>query len=147
MDDPGSYSAVYEANLRSRCRRNRHSRIARSALSMPQDQERIPVACSFSGMLQAGILTMWDDRAAYHLLATRTSGSDSSVIGLPVWKVLRHAVEQGRVFDVDGVGIPRNRLFFKGFGRRIALRVVVARTSMTDRVTRKVIGLLLPGAG
>lgn len=146
-NDPEGFAAFYEINLRSLGQRNRYSRIAQvCAAAIARDQGRILVARDPARRLQAGIFTVWDNEAAYHLLATRTPSSDNSVISLLVWNALRHAVQHGRIFDFDGIGSPGNRLFFNGFGGRITPRFVVARSSMKYRVVRKAVGLILPNA-
>lgn len=82
------------------------------------------------GIVHAGALIVWDRRAAYYLVAGgdpahRTSGAGSLVM----WHALQHAASICELFDFQGSMRESIERFFRGFGGRQHLHLLVERTN------------------
>jgi Acetyltransferase (GNAT) domain len=107
---------------------------ARQGLPTPRsvaELERLEVACARHGAgvmlfarddahrLHAAVWVVWDEQAAYYLLAgaepgLRTSGASS----LLVWEAIMRAREHTDVFDFHGSMVQPIERFFRSFGAR-----------------------------
>ncbi len=135
--DPAEFAAFYDANLQAGGRTNTTSRMRQVCEAAVAHQSgQFFAARDSGGDLAAAIFTVWDQRAAYYLLATRAPSSGNGAISLLIWNAIRHAHENGLMFDFDGVGTRGSRLFFTGFGGTASPRFIVSRFSYACRVAQ-----------
>jgi predicted nucleic acid-binding protein len=135
LDDPDAFSAMYEANLRSRGLVNHQRRIpAVCAAALAHNQGHVLAVRDDTGAALGAIFVAWDHESAYYLLATRALASDNGVMSLLVWDAIRDATARGLMFDFDGLGTPGSRLFYTGFGGQIAPRYIASRYSVGHRI-------------
>ncbi len=148
LDDPAAFSALYDTNLQARGLTNHQHRIETvCAAALTHGQGQILAAIDGSGHALGAIFVAWDRVSAYYLLATRTPGSDNGVMSLLVWQAIRDAAAAGLIFDFDGLGTPGSRLFYTGFGGRIAPRYIACRYSLGHRATGAVCRTLTAAGG
>ena len=135
--DPEAFAATYEANLRQRNLTNTAPRMMQvCAAALAHDSGRFFVAKDSTGVVEAAVFIVWDQRTAYYLLATRAPSSDNGAVSLLIWHAVRDAHARGLVFDFDGVGTPGSRIFFTGFGGLITPRYIVSRYSLGSRAAQ-----------
>ncbi|MFH1924094.1 MAG: GNAT family N-acetyltransferase [Planctomycetota bacterium] len=82
-----------------------------------QGQRRIFFAVDAREHVHAVVYLVWDNRAAYHLMAggdpeLRSSGAAS----LLAWQAIQHAATVSKVFDFEGSMIEPIERFFRAFG-------------------------------
>lgn len=137
LDDPERFAAFYDANLRARGLVSRYPQnAALCAAAIAHGQGRLLGATSEAGVLLGAVFIIWDQDAAYYRLSTRSSEADNGVISLLLWHAIRDAAGRGIVFDFDGIGTSGSRLFFTGFGGRVAPRFKTTKHSTAYRAAR-----------
>jgi hypothetical protein len=135
LRDAGEFAAVYQRNLDARGLTNYYRRIAEvAAAAVSHGAGRILAAHDAAGEIAAAILYVWDSRTAYYLLTTRNSAAANSAVSLLVWTAIQDCAQRGLVFDFDGVGTAGSRVFYTGFGGRVAPRYIVSRFTLMHRV-------------
>lgn len=90
------------------------------------------------GATKAAILCVWDRRACYYLMSTRSIDSGNGAIPLLIWNAIQMASSMGLVFDFDGVSSKGAILFFSGFGGETTPRYIVSRSSRYYQVLRQI---------
>ena len=135
--DPAEFVRAYECNLATRRRHNFYHRMGPvCAAALQHGRGRILAVRSECGELLAAIVVVWDQRAMYYLLTTRSPHADNSTVSLLVWHAITMANERSLVFDFDNVGSPGSRLFYSGFGGQVEPRYVVDRKTAPYRAGR-----------
>ncbi len=140
LQDPDEFMSFYDKNLRLRGIRNHYDAdICRTTIAecLRRNAGRITVAVDSRRQLQAGVFTVWDERASYYLMTTRTPDADNGAISLLIWSAIKHASKNGLVFDFDGFNTAGDIQFFTRFGGRIVPRYVIEKASMSYRVVCK----------
>ena len=136
ITDPVEFVHAYEANLASRQRQNYYGRMgAVCAAALQHGRCRI-LAIREGGAILAAIVVVWDQRAMYYLLTTRSPAADNGMVSLLVWHGIKLANEKSLVFDFDNVGSPGSRLFYSGFGGQVEPRYMVNRKTRSYRACR-----------
>jgi len=139
LHDPQAFAAIYEANLGRRGLVNEHRHIpAVCAAAIAHGHGHVLAVRDRGGATLGAVFVAWDHAVAYYLLATRAPGSDNGVMSLLVWHAIRDATARGLMFDFDGLGTPGSRVFYTGFGGRIAPRYIATRFSLGHRVANSV---------
>lgn len=105
--------------------------------SVTRRRGRILAARHHDGRLAAAIVYIWDARASYYLLTTRTREAGNGAVSLLIWEAIKDSTKRGLIFDFDGVATFGSRLFFVGFGGAVVPRYIVRRYSAMHRVIDK----------
>ena len=143
LHDPVEFAAVYERNLQDRGLSNYYHRIVPvCAAALQRGAGRIVAARDGKGRMAAAIFYVWDARAAYYLLSTRSDNAANSAVSLLLWHAIQDIVERGLIFDFDGVATPGSRLFYTGFGGQIAPRYIVSRYTARHLMTGRLMSPL-----
>ncbi len=135
LQDPDEFLALYDRHLEERGLVNRYRRIVplcRAALL--RDRLRILATVDGSGRTVAAIAYVWDERAAYYLLATRSLFAGKGAVALLVWRAIQDAAGRGLAFDFAGIDTPGTMIFASGFGGQVVPRYMVARYSLGHRI-------------
>ncbi len=128
VTDPAEFVRAYECNLVKRQRHNFYSRMGPvCAAALQHGRGRILAVRSEGGEILAAIVVVWDQRAMYYLLTTRSASAANGTVSLLLWHAIKMANERSLVFDFDNVGSPGSRLFYSGFGGQVEPRYVVDR--------------------
>ena len=91
--DAAEYERIYNANLQARNMHNYYGRIeAVCAAALHHGRGRILAVRGKSGEILAAIVVVWDERAMYYLLTSRSLEADNSIVSLLVW----HAIKMGQ---------------------------------------------------
>jgi hypothetical protein len=151
--DPAQFLEFYDYNLRQRGLTNFHDRgicFRIIAECLKRGVGRILQTVTQSGEAQSAIFTVWDRRAEYYFMSTRTGRSMSGAVSLAIWTAIQHASANGLVFDMDGVHVVNtslpNLLLLTGFGGTVKPRYVVHKTSPMLRAARSITQVPLSGA-
>jgi hypothetical protein len=136
LADPASFAALYNDNLHDRGVQNHYARIKPLCEALLfHEQGRILTAVNAVGKICAAILYVWDARAAYYLLTTRTEEAGNGAVSLLIWHAIQDAAGRGLIFDFDGVATPGSRVFYIGFGGRVVPRYIVSRYTIGHRIS------------
>ena len=95
---------------------------------------RLIAARQKSGQIDAAIMYIWDAKNAYYYLSTRTESSHNGAVSLLIWTAIKESQRMGLMFDFHGVSTYGGRLFYTGFGGRVAPRYTVYRFDRTYRI-------------
>ena len=135
--DAAEYERLYKANLRARKMHNYYDRIEPvCTAALEHGRGRILAVRGPGGAVLAAIVVVWDERAMYYLLTTRSPDADNSIVSLLVWHAIKMANAKSLLFDFDNVGTVGSRLFFSGFGGEIEPRYLVERSTAPAYVGR-----------
>jgi hypothetical protein len=139
MHDPREFDAIYRAHLLEHGRKNHYTRIVDVCqAALANDRGRILAAVDGAGQTMAAIVYVWDWRAAYYLLSTRSLASGSGAVSRLIWEAIQDAARRGLVFDFDGVAASGSRIFYSGFGGTAVPRYVVYRHSLMHRAVTRI---------
>ena len=131
-----AFMDFYDQNLRSRSLTNNFDRFICQAVMEACSERRVGkclVAKGEKGLWKAAIFTVWDDRAEYYLMSTRSTDSGNGEISLLIWTAIQSAMAGGRIFDLDGIN-GRNMMLLTGFGGQIKSRYIVSKSSTPYRI-------------
>jgi hypothetical protein len=138
MVDPHRFAALYQAHLAGRGVANHYPRIAAvCAAALEHGRGRILAAHDQTGSPVAAIFYAWDARTAYYVFTTRHDRAGNGAVSLLLWRAILDSTSRGLLFDFDGVAEPGSRVFYTGFGGRVAPRYIVFRYSLGYRVAHR----------
>ena len=114
--------------LSSKSRTNITSRASSSAIDASRG--KIFAAVDKQGNVHAAALLVWDDRCAYYLLG----GSDpnlrnSGATSLLIWHMIKFSSNVSKRFDFEGSNIEPIERFFRSFGARRKLYIMLEKHS------------------
>lgn len=123
-----SQATFQRQNLSSKSRTRRVRRVCEVALAASQG--RIFGAVDGQKKLHAAGLLVWDEKCAYYLLGggnpnLRNSGATS----LLIWKMIEFASTVSESFDFEGSNIESIERFFRAFGARRKLYIMLEKHS------------------
>ena len=143
VTDVDLFLDFYELNLKQKGHRNEYLRPVCSCLlteTLQRGAGRIIAASDTSGVMQCAVFTVWDSRAEYYFMATRSRKAMNGANCLLIWEALQHASSQNLIFDMDGIHVVRgsvpNLLLLTGFGGCIKPRYQVQRSCNSLLVAR-----------
>ena len=146
IDIADRFLDFYAENLRARDRRNAYGHaVTRRVIGETRRRRSGSIlgATDRAGVLQAAILTVWDQRSAYYLMSTRRPDSASGANSLLIWHALREAASNGRVFDLAGLHVSGgelpNLLLLTGFGGVVKPRYFVERSTRLVAAARSLV--------
>jgi len=121
------YGAELVRNIDSACRQ--------------RECRRILLAEDAQGTVHAAVFLVWDENAAYYLIAgadpdLRTSGAQS----LLAWEAIRHAATVTRTFDFEGSMIESIERFVRAFGARQVPYFLVTKSNSVLLELRDALG-------
>jgi hypothetical protein len=138
MTDPYRFAALYQAHLAGRGVANHYPRIAAvCAAALAHGRGRILAAHDRTGSPVAAIFYAWDATTAYYVFTTRHDRAGNGAVSLLLWRAILDSTGRGLIFDFDGVAEPGSRVFYTGFGGRVAPRYIVFRYSLSYRVAQR----------
>lgn len=140
VEDPDRFMSFYENNLRDRGVRNEYDpKICRATIAeaIRRGVGRMSIAIDDKSRFHAGVFTVWDKKSEYYLMTTRKKESDNGAISLLIWNALKHASENGLVFDLDGFSNSGDIQFFTRFGGQVTPRYFIQRSSPLFRLVGK----------
>lgn len=147
--DAAHFFAFYECNLKERGAKNHYEDplyLRLVTTSIQRGVGRIIMAVDPAGTEQGAVFTIWDDKAAYYLMSSRTKDAINGVINLLLWEAIKHASARNLVFDMDLLHVKKhslpNYLLLTGFGGEIKPRFTVSRASQVVRVARDFYGAI-----
>jgi len=135
--DPEQFLAFYLDNLRQRKLKNTYhlpSVTAVMAECIGRGQGKIRVALDEKGGFNSAIFTVWDRKAQYYLMSTRSSDAGNGATSMLLWDAIKSAAERNLVFDFDGARHGADAKFFAGFGGTFRPRYWVWRSSRALRI-------------
>jgi hypothetical protein len=146
--DAERFLSFYENNLGQRGMRN----VYQSRLALPliagaieRGVGRILRARDHQGAEKGAVFIVWDHRAAYYFMSTRTTDAMNGVINLLIWNAIQDAMSKNLIFDMDQLHVKRhslpNHLLLTGFGGVVKPRFTVSRTAPAARIMREVYGV------
>lgn len=134
--DPDRFLAFYLDNLRQRKLKNTYhmpSVKAVMAECIQRGQGKVRVALDDRGGWNSAIFTVWDRKAQYYLMSTRSSDAGNGATSLLLWGAIKSAAAGNLVFDFDGARHGADAKFFAGFGGTFRPRYWVWRSSRAQR--------------
>jgi hypothetical protein len=138
MPDPHRFAALYQSHLAGRGVANHYPRIeAVCAAALAHGRGRILAAHDRTGSPVAAIFYAWDARTAYYVFTTRHDLAGNGAVSLLLWRAILDSTARGLMFDFDGVAEPGSRVFYTGFGGRVAPRYIVFRYSLAYRAAHR----------
>ena len=147
--DPERFLDFYLDNLRQRKLKNTYhmpSVKAVMAECIGRRQGKIRVALDENGGYNSAIFTVWDRKAQYYLMSTRSNDAGNGEISMLLWDAIKSAAESNLVFDFDGARHGADAKFFTGFGGTFRPRYWVWRSSLASRALGVLSALLKRGA-
>jgi len=147
--DPERFLAFYLDNLRKRGLRNTYHMPSVKAViaeCIGRGRGKIQIALDDNGAYNSAIFTVWDGRAQYYLMSTRSPDAGNGAISMLLWDGVKHAAENNLVFDFDGARHGADAKFFAGFGGTFRPRYWVWRASMASRAIGMLSTLIRRGA-
>jgi hypothetical protein len=147
--DPERFLAFYLDNLRERGLRNTyHLPSVRAVIAecIGRRRGKIRVALDQNGVYNSAIFTVWDRRAQYYLMSTRSHDAGNGATSLLLWDAIKSAAENNLVFDFDGARHGGDAKFFAGFGGTFRPRYWVWKSSLASRALGLVSALIRRGA-
>lgn len=147
--DPERFLAFYLDNLRQRKLKNTYhvpSVKAVMAECIQRGQGLIRVALDDRGGWNSAIFTVWDRKAHYYLMSTRSSDAGNGATSMLLWDAIKSAAADNLVFDFDGARHGADAKFFAGFGGTFRPRYWVWKSSRALRALGAVSALLRRGA-
>jgi hypothetical protein len=140
LSEPTVFAALYQHNLDARGMANYYHRISEvCGAAIAHNAGRILAARDATGEIVAAIFYVWDTRAAYYLLTTRSSAAANNAVSLLIWNAIQDSAARNLVFDFDGVGTAGSRVFYTGFGGQVSPRYIVSRYDFIHRVAGRLI--------
>jgi len=146
--DPERFLAFYLDNLRQRKLKNTYhvpSVKAVMAECIGRRQGKIRVALDENGSCNSAIFTVWDRKAEYYLMSTRSNDAGNGATSMLLWDAIKSAAASNLVFDFDGARHGADAKFFAGFGGTFRPRYWVWRSSRALRVLGILSALLKRG--
>jgi hypothetical protein len=134
--DPERFLAFYLDNLRQRGLRNTYDMpTVRAVLAecIRRGRGRISVALDEGGSYNSAIFTVWDGRAQYYLMSTRSHDAGNGATSMLLWDAIKNAAGNNLVFDFDGARHGADAKFFAGFGGTFRPRYWVWKSSLAAR--------------
>ena len=134
--DPDRFLSFYVHNLRQRGLKNDYDvRSVKSVMeeSIRRRKGRILVALDDRGGYNSAIFTVWDEKAKYYLMSTRSSDAGNGATSMLLWDAIKDAAKSGIAFDFDGARHGADARFFVAFGGTFQPRYWVWRSSWTSR--------------
>lgn len=92
-----------------------------------------------SGIAQAGVYVVWDERTVYYLMGGRAAEHERGATSLLLWHAIRLAGELGAAFDFEGSMVESVERFFRSFGAHQVPYVHVRKESARARAVRRVL--------
>jgi hypothetical protein len=137
LADLAAFSAFYHANLTASGQRSHYTRALIERMcgaAIERAQGRILSVEDAAGAIQAAIFYVWDAKAAYYLLSSRTRDAHNGAVSLLVWEAMQDIAARGLIFDFEGVATSGSALFFNGFGGAITPRYIISRHTLAHRI-------------
>jgi hypothetical protein len=146
--DPERFLAFYLDNLEQRGLKNTyHMPSVKAVLAecIRRGRGKIRVALDEGGAYNSAIVTVWDRRAQYYLMSTRSHDAGNGATSMLLWDAIKSAAENDLVFDFDGARHGADAKFFAGFGGTFRPRYWVWKSSMASRALGLLNGLIRRG--
>jgi hypothetical protein len=146
--DPERFLAFYLDNLRHRGLKNTYHMPSVEAViaeCIRLDRGKIRVALDEGGAYNSAIFTVWDRRAQYYLMSTRSHDAGNGATSMLLWDAIKSAAENNLVFDFDGARHSADAKFFAGFGGAFRPRYWVWKSSLASRALGLLTGLIRRG--
>ena len=134
--DPERFLAFYLDNLRQRGLKNTYHMPSVKAVigeCIGRGRGRIHVALDEGGAYNSAIFTVWDRRAQYYLMSTRSHDAGNGATSMLLWESIKNAAANDLVFDFDGARHGADAKFFAGFGGTFRPRYWVWKSSLASR--------------
>jgi hypothetical protein len=147
-NDPERFLAFYLANLRRRGLRNTYHMPSVKAVigeCVRRGRGKIRVALDEGGSYNSAIFTVWDRRAHYYLMSTRSHDAGNGATSMLLWDAIKSAAENDLVFDFDGARHGADAKFFAGFGGTFRPRYWVWKSSLACRALGLLSALITRG--
>jgi hypothetical protein len=139
---PESFIRFYEENLCRRGLKNYYdSSLALTLIAecVRRGAGRVLVALNDHSEIVSGIFVIWDSSAEYYLLSTRGSEAGNGAVSLLIWTAIKHAAQNGIVFDFDGARGLTDSSFYCGFGGKVVPRYWVSRNSFSRQIGNEIL--------
>jgi hypothetical protein len=147
--DPDRFLAFYLDNLRQRGLRNTYHVPSVKAVigeCVRRGRGKIRVALDENGIYNSAIFTVWDRRAQYYLMSTRSPDAGNGATSMLLWDAIKNAAGNNLVFDFDGARHSADAKFFAGFGGTFRPRYWVWKSSLASRALAALSTLIRRGA-
>jgi hypothetical protein len=134
--DPDRFLVFYLENLRQRGLRNTYHMPSVKAViaeCIRRGRGKIRFALDENGAYNSAIFTVWDRRAQYYLMSTRSHDAGNGATSMLLWDAIKSAAENNLVFDFDGARHSADAKFFAGFGGTFRPRYWVWKSSLACR--------------
>jgi len=148
-DDPERFLAFYLDNLRQRGLRNTYHMPSVKAViaeCLRRGRGKIQIALDEGGGYNSAIFTVWDRRAQYYLMSTRSHDAGNGATSMLLWDGIKNAAGNNLVFDFDGARHGADAKFFAGFGGTFRPRYWVWKSSVASRALGLLATLVRRGA-
>ncbi|HVJ55229.1 MAG TPA: GNAT family N-acetyltransferase [Aliidongia sp.] len=139
---PASFIRLYEENLRRRGLKNYYDSALVTALiteCVRRGVGRVLVALNDQSEPVSAVFVVWDNSAEYYLLSTRTSDAGNGAVSLLIWTAIRHAAQNGLIFDFDGARGLADSSFYCGFGGTVVPRYWVSKNSFSRQIRNEIL--------
>jgi hypothetical protein len=147
LTDAGEFVHLFERNLQSKgVAVDIDSRVTRHIVATTLDRRRgrILAARDPQNRIAAASFCVWDGRATYYSLATRSSDSGNSAASLLLWEEIQESARKGLTFDFAGLGTQGSVLLYSGFGATVHVRFAAVRHKLIARLLNEIKSQVTP---
>ena len=147
--DSDRFLAFYLDNLGRRGLKNTYHMPSVKAVideCIQRNRGKVRIALDENGACNSAIFTVWDRRAQYYLMSTRSHDAGNGATSMLLWDAIKSAAENNLVFDFDGARHSADAKFFAGFGGAFRPRYWVWKSSLACRALALLGTLLKRGA-